>query len=119
MEPGSGWTKGDGGATEATPLRPRDLPAARLNVSTNVVLLFRLNELKDLCHVNFILACLTLLYLSVNVFACPRLNESIFWKTPFESRRASPPLVARPRWRAHSRPHLFLRPRARAEALIF
>jgi len=67
MEPGAGWTKGDGGATEATPLRPRDLPAARLNVSTNVVLLFRLNELKDLCHVNFILACLTLLYLSVNV----------------------------------------------------
>ena len=66
-EPGAGWAApANPQPRETTPLRP-PVPQARLNVSTNVVLLFRLNELKELCFVNFVLACLTLLYLSVNV----------------------------------------------------
>ena len=70
-EPGSGWVAP---AKESTPLRPQSplnrLPSVRdgkLNVSTNVVLAFRMQELKELCFVNFVLAVLTLLYLGLNL----------------------------------------------------
>ncbi|KAH8045679.1 hypothetical protein JL720_16612 [Aureococcus anophagefferens] len=64
---------GNGSSTpkETTPLRGPALPAfprdGRLNVSSNIILHFRVQELKDLCFVNFVLALLTLLYMGVNV----------------------------------------------------
>ena len=62
-QPGAGWTK--------TPLRtrnPRTHAQARardgtLNTSSNIVLLYRMHELRGLAFVSFVLALLTLLYL--------------------------------------------------------
>lgn len=62
-QPGAGWTTG-----EATPLQPHSAVRGlttfsrdgRLNTSSNIILLYRMNELKDLAFVNFILALLTL-----------------------------------------------------------
>ena len=68
--PGNGWVA-PSTPKETTPLRGPALPAfprdGRLNVSSNIILHFRVQELKDLCFVNFVLALLTLLYMGVNV----------------------------------------------------
>ena len=64
--PGNGWVA-PSTPKETTPLRGPALPAfprdGRLNVSSNIILHFRVQELKDLCFVNFVLALLTLLYM--------------------------------------------------------
>ena len=68
-QPGAGWT-------ESAPLQdagtPRTHAQARardgtLNTSTNIVLLYRMHELRGLAFVNFVLALLTLLYLAMNL----------------------------------------------------
>ena len=68
-QPGAGWT-------ESAPLQdagsPRTHAQARardgtLNTSSNIVLLYRMHELRGLAFVNFVLALLTLLYLAMNL----------------------------------------------------
>lgn len=67
-EPGNGWAP-----TESAPLQAAHAAAraqqneGRLNTSQNVILLYRMNELRSLAFVNFGLAMLSLLYLAMNL----------------------------------------------------
>ena len=60
------------GASESTPLsssiKTKTPERAGLNESTNVILAYRMHEVKHLSAVNFVLALLTLVYVGVNIF---------------------------------------------------
>ena len=58
------------GASESTPLSSGSKTPERagLNESTNVILAYRMHEVKHLSAVNFVLALLTLVYVGVNIF---------------------------------------------------
>ena len=58
------------GASESTPLSSSSKTPERagLNESTNVILAYRMHEVKHLSAVNFVLALLTLVYVGVNIF---------------------------------------------------
>ncbi|KAJ1453580.1 hypothetical protein M885DRAFT_275723 [Pelagophyceae sp. CCMP2097] len=69
MEPGFGWSDRREPGSESLRLIDKEprVYNTKLNASTNVVLLFRLQELKGLGTVNYLLAILTLIYLGLNV----------------------------------------------------
>lgn len=96
-KPGAGWsTQVQAGAVETTPLtpsktiKPRKAPQP-LNISTNVLLGYRLDQLSQMANANFVLAILCLIFCGLNValiyFVSPSLpsNIPIFpgeWTTP-------------------------------------